>query len=396
MPKLRLLHPNDVRERLSKRYATQRPQWLAGQGVWPLEISLGTPRESDAQQHRDVVAAWVSEWHQWHGPGTLEWQDRQWRMLGLQRLPFKLSLTHAGDVVGWLGERERWKRSQSRFRRLVSTWPRFTKVPPSDFDVLADYSEVDFECVVKFITWLAGHPRSNLYSRQLPISGIDSKWIEGHTRVLRSLVGALRNDGTVTANFYEDCGLRTPPSLVRVRILDANLRTYLHGLSDVTAPPADIALLDWPVQSAFIVENIQTGLCFHDLPGSVVFMGLGYSVDALGQIPWLKQIPCIYWGDIDTHGFAILNRARSHLPQLASCLMDESILLENRSLWSEEPSQHSADEFSQLTTAEGDVYQGLKEQRWGVRIRLEQERIDWHSAWERLFMKHQKAIRTRS
>jgi len=42
-------------------------------------------------------------------------------------------------------------------------------------------------------------------------------------------------------------------------------------------------------------------------------MRLGYAVDVLGQLPWLQEAQCIYWGDIDTHGFAILNRARTYI-----------------------------------------------------------------------------------
>jgi len=384
MAKPRLLHPDDVRERLFKRFATQQRRWLAGEGVWPVDIPLGMPREADAQQHPDAVTAWVSAWQRWQGRGTLEWQDRQWRALGAQRLPIRLSLAHSGEVTGWLGESERWERAQERFHRLTSAWPGLAVVLPNHYGVLAGYGEADFDRLIRFIDWLSKHPRSNLYPRQLPIPGIDTKWIDGRARVLRPLAAAVRGDGSPAASLYDSCGLRTPPALVRLRILDPDLRRRLGGLSDVTAPLADIAHLDWPVRSAFIVENQQTGLSFDDLPGSVVFMGMGYSVEALGQLPWLDEVPCVYWGDIDTHGFAILNRARSYLPQIESGLMNESTLLENRELWTRESRQHSANDLPYLTVEERNVYQGLKKQRWGVGVRLEQERIPWPSAWARV------------
>jgi len=37
-----------------------------------------------------------------------------------------------------------------------------------------------------------------------------------------------------------------------------------------------------------------------------------------------------------------------------------------------------------LGAAEQEVYRGLKEQRWGVNVRLEQERIAWSYAAPRL------------
>ncbi len=57
--------------------------------------------------------------------------------------------------------------------------------------------------------------------------------------------------------------------------------------------------------------------------------------------------------------------------------MDEATLLSHRDLWVEEPSQHAAEQLEGLTPAELQLYQGLREQRWGVRVRLEQERLDW-------------------
>jgi hypothetical protein len=116
---------------------------------------------------------------------------------------------------------------------------------------------------------------------------------------------------------------------------------------------------------AYIVENLQTGLAFDELPGAVVFMGLGYGVDQLAHFKWLNEIRCIYWGDIDTHGFAILNRARSYLPHLKSLLMDEQTLLNHKTLWVEEKQQHSATVLPNLTDEEQSVYCGIKNNKWG-------------------------------
>jgi hypothetical protein len=131
----------------------------------------------------------------------------------------------------------------------------------------------------------------------------------------------------------------------------------------------------------FIVENLQTGLAMSDMPGAVVFMRLGYNVDVLARLPWLARARCMYWGDLDTHGFAILHRARSYIPELQSVLMDEETLLRHKALWVDEAAQHSAAELTLLTKEEQQLYRDLKQQRWGQNVRLEQERIDWTTAW---------------
>ena len=93
---------------------------------------------------------------------------------------------------------------------------------------------------------------------------------------------------------------------------------------------------------------------------------------------------CLYWGDIDTFGFEILNRARSVLPHLRSVLMDAGTLLDHRSLCVHETAQVSASELPLLTREEHEVFDGLRGDRWGERLRLEQERIPWPTADQRL------------
>jgi len=126
-----------------------------------------------------------------------------------------------------------------------------------------------------------------------------------------------------------------------------------------------------------MVENLQTGLALPEMSGTVAVMGMGYAVESLGALHWLATADCAYWGDIDTHGFAILSRVRSHLPQTRSLLMDEATLTRHRDQWVEEPKQHGATELPQLRAAEQTVYRALRMQHWGRNVRLEQERIGW-------------------
>lgn len=51
---------------------------------------------------------------------------------------------------------------------------------------------------------------------------------------------------------------------------------------------------------------------------------------------WLDDRQIIYCGGIDTHGFAILDRLRSFLPQARSMLMDLATLEAHRLLWDSE------------------------------------------------------------
>ncbi len=281
----------------------------------------------------------------------------------------------------WMGASARWERARSRYRTLTARWPVLAQPLPRYFDVLADYGDADFHRLAQMLDWIANHPQSDLYPRQLPVSGLDSKWLDGRKGLLTDLVAAIQEDSSSELDFYQRCGLKAPPLLVRMRVLDQALRARVGGVGDITAPVEDLVGLNLPISHAFIVENLQTGLAMSDMPGAVVFMRLGYHVDVLARFPWLVRAKCIYWGDLDTHGFAILHRARSCIPALQSVLMDEDTLLRHKALWVDEPAQHPATELTLLTEPEQQLYRDLKQQRWGQNVRLEQERIDWATAW---------------
>jgi len=197
--------------------------------------------------------------------------------------------------------------------------------------------------------------------------------------------------GTGERDFFKVCGLKPQPQLIRIRILDPQIRSLFNGLGDICAPLEEIANFSIKPTHVFIVENLQTGLAFEDLSGSVVIMALGYDVDILEQFQWLHHAKCIYWGDIDTHGFAILNRARTYLPSLEAILMDKSTLFAYRSLWVQEEKQNTSSELPLLTDEEQELFLSLKNNSLGQQVRLEQERICWDVAWKAIKTVHSGA-----
>lgn len=376
--------PDVVRQILARRFQSKHCEWLVrefGESQWPMQIALGVPTEQAALRQVEGVRAWVTAWQHWQGIGALSWCERRWKALGVQRLPDKLMLHGPEEVALWIGQATRWERAQFRYQKLIARWPVLAQQLPRYFDVLADYSDADFRRLAEMLEWIANHPNSDLYPRQLPVSGLDSKWLDGRKGLLTDLVAAIQEDSSSELDFYQRCGLKAPPHLVRMRVLDPALRARVGGMGDITAPVEDLTGLNLPVSHVFIVENLQTGLAMSDMPGAVVFMRLGYNVDVLARFPWLARAKCIYWGDLDTHGFAILHRARSYIPELQSVLMDEETLLRHKALWVDEAAQHSAAELTLLTEEEQQLYRDLKQQRWGQNVRLEQERIDWAAAW---------------
>lgn len=383
MAKSFLVDPEDVQQRLSTRYRAGHRRWLEGGGDWPLSLPLGAPNEREAREHKAAVQVWLARWQAWRGVGEVVWTDRRWPALGTQSVPVRVILRDAVQVATWLGQAERWQRAGQRYAAMMERWPRLVGSLAKHFDVLADYSEDDFRRLSAMLEWLESHPDSGLYLRQLPVVGVDTKWLAGRRALVTELFSVIRVAADRGADFYVLTGIRREPVLMRLRLLDPDMRRMTGGLGDISAPVEEIARLSLGLRRIFIVENLQTGLAFADLPGSAVFMRLGYAVDLFGIIPWLRHLPCYYWGDLDTHGFAILNRLRHYLPEACSILMDKTTLLDNRDLWGQEDKPASAD-LPLLTDEERGLYNDLCRYRWGLRLRLEQERIPWAYAWQYL------------
>ena len=284
MAKSLLIDPDGVRERLRKVYRSSRRRWLEGIGAWPLSIPLGIPTERQTRDHLAEVQKWQSRWHTWRGEGEIVWVERHWSGLGTQKLPERVLFHAPMQVVIWIGEVERWQRTAERLARMTAHWPLLAGTLSGYYDVLADYAEEDFQRLFAMLNWLEAHPDSGLYIRQLPVTGVDTKWLESHKTLIAGLLRAIRPESGEGADFYGLTGIRREPVLMRMRLLDAGARHIAGGLGDITAPVEEIARLHLPLRRIYIVENLQTGLAFGELPGAAVFMRLGYAVDLFGEI----------------------------------------------------------------------------------------------------------------
>src|SRR5699024_6393836 len=101
---------------------------------------------------------------------------------------------------------------------------------------------------------------------------------------------------------------------------------------------------------------------------------------AVAQLAWIGGARGIYWGDLDSHGFAVLNRLRTHLPDVEGVGMDDVALLADEDLGVTEP-KPSSGTFRELTVSET---RALERIRAEGDVRLEQERIAWDTALARL------------
>lgn len=376
--------PEEVTAQVARRWEDGRilSAAIAGEALFPLRLPLRAPRPVELGERFDEVKRWVrdldegSKAHRGFGY-ELGWTEVANRVVGRNRIPSSVTIATETDALQLI----RRTREAERFRSLVEeTLARFPElrawVIKRPMTIVEHAS--DWQRVLAVLYWFKAHPRPGIYLRQLDIGGVDTKFIETHRGLLSQLLDAVLPASAVDASctgasgFEARYGLRSRPALLRFRVLDAGLR--VNGLSDLTVPVAELRDLDLPARRVFVTENEINGLAFPDVPGAMVIFGLGYGLDRLTELPWLREKELFYWGDIDTHGFAILAKFRTSFPRAVSILMDRETLMAHRALWVREREPHNGD-LAALTDSEKSLFEDLRGDRLGERVRLEQERI---------------------
>jgi hypothetical protein len=225
--------------------------------------------------------------------------------------------------------------------------------------------------------WLDAHRGSGRYLRQISAPGVDTKFAEKHRGVLAAMLGV----PATPSGFLSGLGLAGKPELVRLRAAPG--LGIPAPVSELALRTDELAVLPVRPRSVIVVENEITYLSVEVPADGVVIWGKGFEVDRIGRLRWLTDVDLTYWGDLDTHGYAILDRLRAWLPQARSALMDRETLLVHRDRWGRED-RPARSLLSRLTPPEADLYADLVSDALGERVRLEQERIDWGWVRDRL------------
>ncbi len=310
-------------------------------------------------------------------------------MQGTQRLPASAWVDSVENALAWLGKR----RERDRFIALVAATRQenpallawLEKRPLRGLELADDWAQL-----LAVVAWFMDHPRPGIYLRQVDLPGVHTKFIESHRGVLAELLDlALRSDAidatkTGIGQFAGRFGFLEKPTRIRLRILDADI-PYMstRKCPDITLDADSFSRLQLPVRRAFITENEINFLAFPRVKEAIVIFGAGYGWEALARSCWLNHCTLHYWGDIDTHGFAILNQLRSQFVHVESFLMDRRTLDAHMAVWGVEDKPSLAD-LHGLTAEERALYDDLRDNRIRKGLRLEQEQIGFGWVRQRL------------
>ncbi|MCU1565407.1 MAG: hypothetical protein JWQ56_344 [Pseudarthrobacter sp.] len=377
---------------------------LEPSGAYPRRRALKRPTAAELLSDYAAVRAWAAELSAGSGAYALETADVGRRTVGSNQVPAAAVFASVEDEIAFVGK----TREAAAFRGLASglgqldarlvEWAarRPLKLLELGPDALT---------AARVALWLRGNPAPGIYVRQLGLPGVHTKFVERNRQVIEQMLAAVGrgagtgdaeagDDGedgaeageqdvplgdgagrTPAARFARRHGFLHPPELVRFRLLDPDADMF-GGARDITVTAEGFSSLNLPVDTVIATENQVNFLALPDHPGTLALYGGGYGFSSLKDAAWLRDCRVLYWGDIDTHGFRILDQLRAVHPHVESVLMDQETLLAHRDVWGAEPSPARA-ALRRLAPAEAALYEALGSGTFGAGVRLEQELINW-------------------
>lgn len=356
---------------------------LAG-GVtrFPWRMVVKGPTDNELGEHFEDVGKWIRQLSGAADLYRIEWRSTKRGPVGRQTIPRYLLVEQLSDALELIGKRREAKKyaailDETRVK-LPALLPWVIAKPLSALKLANDWGQL-----LSILGWFLEHPRPSIYLRQIDVPGVDTKWIERHLSVLGKVLDEVLPEDFVdrnyTANraFCRRYGFLDKPLRVRFRLLDSSVRLLPGEVEqDITVTQIAFASLDLPVSRVFIIENEINFLAFPPLQDAMVIFGAGYCFDNVGMAPWLHERAIYYWGDIDTHGFGILDQLRGHFPHVVSFLMDHQTLHAHKTSWvvEDKPTTRA---LERLNNEEALLYDHLRKDKWGKNVRLEQELIGY-------------------
>lgn len=381
-------------------------------GAYPRRRPLKKPTATELRTDFGAAKAWAGELFAAGGDFAVETVEVGRTTIGANAVPTAVVFASAPQEIAFAGRTREAQRFLAWAEQLIALDPLLRSWALKRPLELLEYGEKAVTAG-KVALWLRANPTPGIYVRQLSLPGVDTKFVERHRRVIDSMVAALRAGSGASAGapaveamdapdasaveaagplaavprspaarFAQRHGFLHPPERVRFRVLDPDI-ALLGGARDLTITAEAFAGLELPVDHVIVTENLVNFQALPERPCTLALFGGGYGFSMLRDAQWMHGCQVQYWGDLDTHGFHILDQLRSVHPGVASILMDEATLLAHRQSWGSEPTPSRA-ALTRLTEAETSVYRALRDDEYGPAVRLEQELIDWQWVLDRL------------
>lgn len=325
------LSPAEVKDKLRQSEWLQRgrlQQRLLGERPLPLVVSLRPPNSREALADVEALRQFIAHWHDWSGPGEVIYQSRQFRALGVQLLPARFEIHSLAQLFSFLGSdvEAQMDALQRKIKPLLALDASLHPVLMGQLKNLQNISPAAAAQMAALLPQLQPALGHGQYLRALPVNGVDTKFIETHFQLIESLVEHLHGDEVERAGGllpWLQC-LDKPSGWLTVRPLCQSVQRQLHQLPLLQIDSATLQHCPLPGDRIIVVENNQSALALPMLANTLAISGGGHNLSWM-QADWLADREIAYWGDIDSHGLAMLDRALAAQRHAAPLLMDRAV-----------------------------------------------------------------------
>jgi len=224
--------PQWIREELRRKWDSGRilRALLREDDLFPLRLSLRRPKNKEINENFTEISRWIKRLRDQSRQGIgygydLIEKEIVHRQSGRNLLPTHAVVPTVRDALRLL-KKEREADKVLKIAGILSEeWPALLEWAgqyPHKVLVAGD----DWTGILAVLKWFSLNPRCELYTRQLDIFGIDTKFIEKRKGILTELMNIILPEETINhcaLSFEQRFGLREKP--VQVKRLSLRLST---------------------------------------------------------------------------------------------------------------------------------------------------------------------------
>ncbi|MGC5171613.1 Wadjet anti-phage system protein JetD domain-containing protein [Microbacterium sp. DT81.1] len=315
----------DLLDVISRRVRTGWREAITGETAslrLPWRVPVGKPAGNELDGRLNDVRAWsqaVDLFARQHG-FTITKQARRSASGLTQEVPSVVVVPSFETAAAAVGRGKDFLRDRNRMALLMPLTTQ--EVTPAQVAGVVyrirSWDDGDVVVLAAALAWLAEHSAAGMTAREVPVPGMNSKWLTtSRQREITLLLGR------------DNLGLTVGrPARRHFRYLDAGHLDAGGRQFDVAAA-GDVNRPEYLPDLVIICENVDSAQQLPRRARTIVFEGDGDAGAALiGELDWVKHCPhVLYWGDMDVDGLSIVNTYRLRGLNVATVLMDHHAYL---------------------------------------------------------------------
>jgi hypothetical protein len=287
-------------------------------GALPWRLTVGRPAPRQLDRELNTIRRWGQEIEQFAGQHdfTVERARRKSASGLTQIVPSAICVQSFDDAAAAANRSTALARDRARVRLLAPlSAPTVTLAQIAGLvHRIRDWTDNDVTVLVSAATWFAEHSGAGMTAREVPVPGMNSKWLTAsRQREIALLLGR------------EDLGLTAGRPARRIyRYLDPEHLDAGGRQFDVAAA-GDVNRPEYTPGLVIICENVDSAQRLPRREKTIVFESDGDAgVALIAELDWVKNCPrVLYWGDMDVDGLSIVNTYRARELEIETVLMDD-------------------------------------------------------------------------